>query len=243
MPYFRQFEQSKGVILEENGFIEYPACYGTVDVDLNESVFLEDLSVRSFTMIEKSTEEVTADHVRLMMQLLGKFHAISFALKDQQPAKFIELTSNLSELLVRRDNPMLREYFKMMVYGILEVLTSDEDAIVRSKLQKLLEEKEVMDIAADCIDSKAAGDAAIVTHGDTWQNNTMFRYDKNGKPNEISLLDWQISRLSSPIIDVVYYVFACTTKELRDAHYDEFLKIYHESLSSHIQRYKTDYSI
>lgn len=237
MPYLRQFEQSKGVIPEEGGFIEYPTCYGSVDVDINESILLEDLSVREFSMIEKSTEDVTADHVRLMMKTLGKFHGISFAFKEQQPEKFKEFTSNLSELLVRKDNPMLREYFKMMALSILEVLTHDEDASVRSKLQKLFEEKDAMDIGADCLDSEAAGNAAIITHGDTWQNNTMFRYDKNGKPNEISLLDWQISRYSTPIIDIVYYIFACTTKELRDAHYDEFLKIYHESLSSHIRKY------
>lgn len=64
----------------------------------------------------------------------------------------------------------------------------------------------------------------------------MFRYDDNLKPIEINLLDWQMSRYSSPIIDILYFMFLCTTKELRDAHYNESLNIYHEHLSSNIRR-------
>lgn len=45
MPFYRQFEESKGVT-EENGFIEYAKCYRIVDEEPSESLFLEDLSVR-----------------------------------------------------------------------------------------------------------------------------------------------------------------------------------------------------
>lgn len=34
----------------------------------------------------------------------------------------------------------------------------------------------------------------------------------------------------------MYYFFACTTKELRDKHYSEFLDVYYESLSEFISR-------
>lgn len=236
LPYFREFEASKGVIVEENGFIEYPICYRTVDEEPSECVLLEDLSVRDLHIIDRHTEEITADHVRLVMQVLGKFHAISFALKDQQPEKFKKLSSNLDEVFIRRNDPFLRDYFVKQTDSVINVLSSEEDAHLVAKVKKLFE-KHAMDIAADCLELEPTGSATVITHGDAWQNNTMFRYDKNGKPIEISLLDWQISRHSSPIIDIVYYMFCCTTKELRDAHYDDFLKVYHESLSAHIQRY------
>lgn len=45
-------------------------------------------------MIDRRNEIIKADHVKLIMQALGKWHAISFALKDQQPEKFQQLASN-----------------------------------------------------------------------------------------------------------------------------------------------------
>lgn len=222
--------------MEENGFTEYPKCYRTVNVEPSESVFLEDMSVRGFTMIDKSKEEVTADHVHLVMQLLGKFHAISFALKDQQPEKFQQLSSNLTELFVRRDEPFLRVYFNKQVESAMNAVSGEKDAHLLAKLKKLFEETEALDIACDCLDDSLKESACIITHGDTWQNNTMFWNDSNGKPIDICLLDWQIARYSSPILDIVYYMFICTKKELRDMHYDNFLKTYHESLTIHIRR-------
>lgn len=236
LPYFREFEQSKGVIADENGFNEYPKCYRTITDEPNESVLLEDLSIRSFTMIDRFTEDVSVDHVRLVMKCLGKFHAISFALKDQLPEKFDELAAPLNEIFIRKDDKNLCDYFAKQSEMAIKVLSGENDAHLLTKVKKLFE-REAMDIAASCVDTKSAGKSAIITHGDMWQNNTMFRYNNNGKPIETVLLDFQISRCSSPIIDIVYFMFCCTTKELRDAHYDEFLKIYHESLSTHIRKY------
>ena len=80
------------MVVDVDGFHEYPQCYRTVDEEPNECLLLEDLSVHGFTIINRHTDEVTADHVRLVMKTLGKFHAISFALKDQQPDTFKEIT-------------------------------------------------------------------------------------------------------------------------------------------------------
>lgn len=212
-------------------------CYRTIADDMNECVILEDLN--AFKMIDRFSEEVTADHVRLTMRLLGKFHAASFALKDQQLQKFNDLASNLSELYIRPNDKIARDYFNMMAKCILNALSSDEDAVVRSKVAELFK-KDAIDIAADCVALKSIEPTAIVTHGDTWHSNIMFKYNENGKPIEARLLDWQMARCSSPVLDIVYFIFCCTTKDLRDAHYDEFLKIYHASLSSHIQMYAID---
>lgn len=233
MPVFRQFEQSKGVIFEEHGFSEYPKCYANIDMDLSECIFLEDLSMRGFSMC---AEGINADHVRLAMKSLGKFHAISFALKDQEPKKFEELTSNLDELFIRKEFDHWRELFNKQSDSMLKLLSDKEDAALLAKVQKLFE-KDALDVAADCLDLESTGPASIITHGDAWKNNMMFSHDDDGKPVEISLIDWQMSRHSSPIIDIVYFIFSSTTKELRDSHYENFLQVYHENLSTHMRRY------
>lgn len=237
LPYFRQFEKSKG-IADGDGFIEYPKMYRTIDVDFNESIFLEDLSIRNFTIIDRFTQEITADHVRLMMQCLGKFHAVSLSLNNQQPQKFKELASNLVELYFRPDNKLSRDFYNSTVEFIFDAVSGKEDALLLSKMKKAFE-KDAVDVAADCVIAELATSTTdVIRHGDAWQNNTMFKYDEHGKPIEINLLDWQISHHGkTPIADVVHFIFSSTTKELRDAHYDEFLHIYHNSLSNHIRTY------
>lgn len=236
MRHFREFEESKGVIIEENGFSEYPKCYRTLDTEPNECLFLEDLSQRSFSIVDKSTETLSADHVNLVMRTLGKYHAISFALNDQQPEKFKKLASNLKEMFLESTDDTFQQYFNKQAHTALDTVTSEEDIHLHTKLKKFLE-KEAMDIMMETLNLENIGSAVVISHGDTWQNNIMFKYDKNGKSNEISLLDWQISRLASPIHDIVYFMFTSTTKELRDIHYNNFLQTYHDSLSTHIQRF------
>lgn len=229
MPALRQFEQSKGVA-PENGFNEYPNCYRTVNIEPSESLFLEDLSGRGFAMLDRYTKDITVEHVLLLMRSLGKFHAISFAMKDQQATQFNELISSMDEIFIKQG----RFYFSTQAKYLENCLSREEDAHLLARIKKLLEDGPLT-VATNCIDPDITG-IAVVSHGDTWQNNLMFRCDDSGKPIEISLLDWQISRYSSPIIDIVYFIFGCTTKELRDKHYDEFLNTYYSTLSTHIRR-------
>lgn len=196
---------------------------------------LEDLGNRGFTIIDRFTEDVTADHVFLFVQALGKFHALSFALKDQQPNKFEELASNVKEFF-QSDDTYFRDYFNKQAEVVVNLLSGKEDVHLLAKVKNLFK-RDPIDIAVDCLDPKAAEPAAVIVYGDAWQNNSMYRYDDQRKPIEINLLDWQIFRHSTPIIDIAYFIFCCTTKSVRDLHYNDFLRVYHDSLSAHIRRY------
>lgn len=235
LPYFRAFEKSKGVNIEGNGFAEYPKCYRTIDVKPDECLMLEDLRNRDFEMINRHTNEMTVDHVRLYLQALAKYHAVSLAMKDQRPEKFQEFASNVMEIFMQRNNGSFQGLLAMQIKYISNTVSADEDAHLLAKLKKMFE-KGAFNVAVDCIEAELSEAATVISYGDANQNNSMFRYDENRKPTEICLLDWQASREASPIIDVIFFIFCSTTKELRDAHYDDLLKLYHESLSAHIQR-------
>lgn len=221
---------------DQEGFIEYPKMYRAVDTEFHESIFLEDLNVRNFSIIDRFTQETNADHTRLMMECLGKFHALSLSLKDQQPQKFKELASNLDELYFRPHDRVSREFYNSSPETMYNVVSGKEDTALLSKLKKVFE-KEAADVAADCNNVDLDTPASIIRHGDAWQNNCLYRYDEHGKAIEMNLLDWQIAHLATtPISDVIHFIFPSTTKELRDAHYDEFLEAYYNSLSSHMRK-------
>lgn len=60
------------------------------------------------------------------------------------------------------------------------------------------------------------------------------------KPVEVCLLDWQFARPLSPADDFIMYLCSSTEKDLRDAHYDEFLHIYHDSLAELVRQCGSD---
>lgn len=154
------------MVVDVDGFHEYPKCYRTVEEEPNECLLLEDLSVHGFTIINRHTDEVTADHVRLVMKTLGKFHAISFALKDQQPDTFKEITSHLSEIFIHPEREKLRAYFNKQSEAVFSAVA--DDAVLLAKV-KTVYERDAMHVAAECLDLEKTGSASVISHGDAWQ--------------------------------------------------------------------------
>lgn len=235
LPTFRAFELSKG-LKEEDCFIEYAKCYGTIDVEFDECLILEDLSIRKFSSIEKHTEDLTGDHVRLYLKALAKYHAISMAFKDQQPDKFRKLTSDLrNDVFFQNDRAGIRSHFNQQTEYVLNLFSIDKYPDLLAKLKKLFV-RDAVDICIDQVEQEINDSSAVLSYGDANLNNTLFRNDDKKTPTEISLVDWQTPRLASPITDIIYFIFCCTTKQVRDECYDSLIKDYHESLSTHIRR-------
>lgn len=214
--------------------MEYPECYRTVDQDQNECVLLEDMKSRGFTK-PKHSVEMTVDHVWLYLSALAKFHAISFAIKDQEPDKFKQLTSNLGDVYLQKGDVVADAYYAMEAENVMKALSSPEDAHLGSKMKEFFA-KGAANVSIEIIERELNESATVISFGDAQQNNTTFRYDSNGNPVEIRLIDWQVSRHGSPVIDFVVFVFSCTTKEMRDIHYEHMLKAYHDQLAAHMRR-------
>lgn len=225
----------KGVNIDDGGFIEYPKCYRTMDLDQNECSLLEDLNSRGFTKLEQFSKEITVEHVRLFLNALAKFHAHSFAINDQDPEKFKQLTSNLTDIYMYKGNAVANAYYAAEAENVLSSLSTPDDIHLYVKVKEFFA-KGALDVGIESIERELNESATVISYGDAYPINTMFKYDSNGNPVEICLVDWQLSRHSSPVIDFVHFVFSCTTKEMRDIHYEDLLKTYHDHLSAHIRR-------
>lgn len=187
-------------------------------------------------MLDRLNDEITAAHIKWVMHALGKYHALSFALKDQQPDIFKKLTSQLGEIYYRLDNESLRSFSEQFGTGIIKMAEKMGDNRITEKIRKLFT-GDMCQMLADLVDGSHAEPYAVISHSDCWNNNTLFKLDASGRPTGIRLLDFQITRYVSPVYDIIQYIFLSTQKEMRDQHYEDFLKVYHSSLSEHIERY------
>lgn len=230
MNYFDEFQLSKGVTGRENSFNEYPECYFAINERYSECLFLEDLRQGNFDMIQHPEKLATFEHVSLMMKTLGKFHAISFALKDQQPEKFKELTGHINEQFWTLWESYFKRHISNTIKHFEDILEKENRLDLLEKLKKHAVGDDYFATIRKLISSESS-EHAVICHGDATVNNSMFRNDKQGKPIDIRIFDFQFSRYASPVTELVLYLFGATTKELRDQHYEDFLKIYHGSLS------------
>ncbi|CAG7838463.1 unnamed protein product [Allacma fusca] len=78
-----------------------------------------------------------------------------------------------------------------------------------------------------------------ITHGDSWLNNMMFRYDEEtGKPLEVLFIDLQLTREADPFVDLAYALYTSTNAELRQQHLEELLKLYNLTFIQICEHYK-----
>lgn len=173
LPEFVKFQEEKK-ISTSSGFFNFPKCYYA---EYNEEkddalLIMEDLKENGYKMWDKFTP-INFEHSKLLMQSLGRFHAISFALKDQRPEVF-EKFKTLDDFMSK--TAMDENFIKMMVQNLERaVSTLDESDIKRrNKILKLTEN--IGQILKDSSNPEFAEPYAIVTHGDCWSNNFMYQY-------------------------------------------------------------------
>ncbi|EDS41970.1 Juvenile hormone-inducible protein [Culex quinquefasciatus] len=239
LPMLYKFQKEKGVgESDPEGFWNAPKCYyAYCDVGKLEGVvIMEDLREKGFRMWNK-LEAVDFEHTRLMMIRLGKLHAISFAMKEQQPEvfeRFTHLKDPFAKLIEHEPGQHMKKMFNANCERAIGTL-DDDDAESRSKMQPI--RGVVTDLYIADAKSEEANQYAVIGHGDCWINNVMYSYTNDSLiPNEIRLLDWQLCRYTSPVYDLMYFICVSTDESMRAKYYNQLLDIYYQSLGDHLRR-------
>lgn len=177
LAHFRDLQESNCVNIDTKGFHEYSECYSTIDEDMSESLFIEDLKETNFEMIDHRNEEVTFEHASLVLATLGKFHALSFASKDQTPDTFNAFAAKMQEILFRREDDYIRKLLDGQRERILDCLEDTGDATLIAKVKRVFVDP-TENVAYGCVAGKSAEPYAVICHGDFWNNNILFKYDE-----------------------------------------------------------------
>ncbi|XP_022188534.1 uncharacterized protein LOC111047168 [Nilaparvata lugens] len=195
----------------------------------SDVIAIEDLRGEGFKLTEERAF-LDYDHVALTLTALGEFHALSYILKSQAPTEFANLTTILKEHHSKNDMSIMIQ--KCAFRGIDPVLEENPKDPLITKLKSIFEVKpqKIMDelITPD-------EPMSVICHGDFLRNNLLFSYDPTGKPKSVRFFDLQRSRYASPAIDLSLFLWINTTYELRSKHWNDFIRIYHESLSKVVE--------
>lgn len=232
LEYFDQFQEEKKVA---KPFKAYAKFLTSSLVEPYECLIMEDMKHLGYKLQDRM-EPLDYNHVLLVMREYGRFHALSFALRDQKPDLFKIISENTKEFFFSDDAFINEDMLNAMSTQSKRVLDALDPVIHKTAYEKFESfQKRMVPEARNAVQSKRSGKYSVVCHGDCWINNFLFRYSDQNNPNyptDLCILDWQLSRLGSPALDLSYFIFSSTDKHFRDKYYDEIIREYYNTLSS-----------
>ncbi|KAJ8926033.1 hypothetical protein NQ315_009888 [Exocentrus adspersus] len=203
--------------------------------DKSEKIVLENLKFQGFQMHDKKVP-LSKEQFQLMMWEYGKFHALSFAYKALYPEGYADLTKGVMDVY---SNFNSTEGFRMWLKHpheiCMEILQGEVDEVVMEKYRPYL--KNYVELFQNSLDCRTK--YTVITHGDCWSNNMMFKYDEQRRVMDIRFIDFQMSKVGSPCCDLSYCLYSGASKEvLQDFHH--YLQVYHDSLSRTLRAFGCD---
>lgn len=233
-PKFLSFQQEKGLSADLI-FSAYPRCLEAIcDVESEDFLLVfENLRAQDFHMLPRDKPH-SVSSLRLVVRTLAKYHAVSFAFKDQQPSNFEEF-KGLHDIFTQYTmSPVVRQTFDASFVRTIELLEDPKHIRILKELMVNVDKH-----LANLYDAKALDRCGIIAHGDVWNNNLFF-HETNNEADDLRFLDWQILRYSSPVLDLLYYLFSSTDKKVRKEEYENLLRIYYDQLALNIRALGSD---
>lgn len=173
-PVFEAFQREK-CLNEIDCFRAVAKCYVAVKDELTDryAIILDDLRAEKFSMWQP-TEPLPVDHMRKALCELGRFHGISLAMKHQKPLVFEQFThaDNIPREFV--ESGQLQALLIPAYDYAIKVLRAEEHQQIMT-----LAKAKIVALFEQCLGKKASNRFSVVSHGDFWNNNILYRYDEH----------------------------------------------------------------
>jgi Ecdysteroid kinase-like family len=194
LPEFVRFQEERK-ISSLLAFKDFPKCYFA---EYNEErddaiIIMEDLREHGCKMWNKMVP-TNFEHTKLLVAALGKFHAVSFAMKEQQPemfSKFQKLNDFMSEKFADAN------FSKMMAANIVKAADTLDASDTKRRNRVLRLTDDYAQQMKDLLNPELSEPFSVVTHGDCWSNNFMYQYRVGFSPHLLIRFDLTLAIFSA----------------------------------------------
>nr|CAH7761566.1 unnamed protein product [Callosobruchus chinensis] len=198
----------------ENKFKPYPYCFKSFSY--RYGLILENLRTNGYQMLDKDIP-MDFKHCKAVMEVFGKFHALSFVLKNHNREKFDRL-SDFSRDLSRKNSESWEDVagsrYQKAMQEALNMLKEKGDVLLSEEMGKVVATwKDKF-----CGYQDGGDPQAVLTHGDCWNNNMMFRYD--------------LADVRTPVYDICLFLYS-SCSDFKN--FDQLIKIYYSSLATFLE--------
>ncbi|KAL0107258.1 hypothetical protein PUN28_015653 [Cardiocondyla obscurior] len=233
VPKIKQFLEERG----RSDLLCIPRYLASYMDGENDFIVLEDVSPLGFGPASRQSCIDWAE-CTVILKTLAKFHAISFAYRDQKKDEFAEIASHLKETYFGANHWGWYERFHKKLVDITKHALKME--YPNSEAEKKFNSYKFGTLYEKCSELCEKNSlTSVIAAGDCWAPNFLVR-DAGENKKEALMLDFQLARFSNPLTDLSFLVYSCTQKSFRDQYYDDILKVYHSELSNAIKSLGSD---
>ncbi|KPJ00871.1 hypothetical protein RR46_01350 [Papilio xuthus] len=219
---YRELENENGI--EKQNRLTTTKFYGFSKVYLYETLVMEDMVAKGFKTYDRF-KSIDWQHASQAVFELAKFHALSIAIRDKDSEEFDNLTSNFGLLF---DGVQFKTFFDIAYKSALSAIKEEH----RQRLTDFFN-KQDFDFYNKPIRYP------VLTHGDYRPSNLMYKVYEDGKL-DIVPLDYQGCQISSPLRDLMYFIFSGTDGVFRARYYRQLLDSYYSELNKALRRLHVD---
>lgn len=170
LPEFAKFQEKRGVL---EPFKSFAKCYFTSSKNLNEVLVMENMKEHGFFLKDRH-QSLNSEDVMVVMREYGKFHAVSFAIRDQEPELFKELADNVKGHFFQHWTPeQMKQGSQHQHEKIIKALEALDDKVALQKFKEFRDNCE--ERILETVNWKSCGDYGVIAHGDCWVNNILFK--------------------------------------------------------------------
>nr|XP_040219383.2 uncharacterized protein LOC120947773 isoform X2 [Anopheles coluzzii] len=244
--FFRNEANFYNVVLKElyrfqdarkptNPFKDINPCYVAYTDGVNDFVAMEDLGQYGYKTASRA-EGVGLEECKRCMRSLGRFHALSLAMKEQEPDRFHEIAQQHVEETYY--SARLKSWYNNFLQVQIDIA---RDAMAReypgTELERTMEKFFDCDLYDHMVYlTHTRNQNSVINHGDCWMPNFLF----HDSTPAMRMIDFQLARYCSPALDIAFFVYSCTSQALRDAHYEDLLGAYHGGLAEMLRDLGSD---
>ncbi|XP_063588140.1 uncharacterized protein LOC134765416 [Penaeus indicus] len=240
MSFFKEHEFYTKLLPELNGVLaeaglnplRIPKFYHYRKSGEGEILILEDLTARGFRMADRKKGLDVAQAV-LVLQELARIHASSVLLQQKHSIEDLRVRHKFLAVDWTTNSKIPREEIATAMSGdILTAAGIAENSKGYENVARWLRELEPrgVDVFDEQLETRPP--FSVLAHGDCWTNNFLFRYDDDGHPIEVMLLDMQLCRQSSPALDLQTLMYSSINAALRRTSLPHFLQTYMASFDA-----------
>uniref|UniRef100_A0A336LPX7 CSON000643 protein n=1 Tax=Culicoides sonorensis TaxID=179676 RepID=A0A336LPX7_CULSO len=232
--------QNKITDNDKKKFNALPRCIDAFSDGENDFIVLEDLGVKGYGTVSRQTG-MDFNHCKMAIETLGKFHAVSLAFRYQKPQEFEKFVLQFVE----------ETYYDDKYHSWYKKFQHDQIVTALDAIEKEYPDTDIEVKSRDFLTNNLYGKLVKLTHdqnrysvlghGDCWTPNFLFKYGVDATiPIDVKMIDFQLARFASPALDISFFIYSCTTQDLRVTHYDDLLKAYHDALADQLKVYNLD---
>lgn len=222
-PRLEKFQKEKNI---KRPFYPAPKMYFSRNETKKETLVLKNIKEMGYTLWDRK-KVINLDHALAVFKNYGKWHALTLSFQKHHPEEFSALTSNMKGVMYQFFTiSHMDQLMEMRYEHFVEILRHKYENDLAEKFMKMKN-----DLLKYVIALPDKGDPVVLVHGDCWVNNMMFLYGGSDRstPTDMYFLDFQLSYVTSPILDLSYFLYA-TGDQTIFRHFDFLLQAYHSSL-------------